>query len=615
LIGGYAGKILRVNLSRRKISTEVLSESWARKYIGGYGTAGKILYDEVPAWADAFDPENRLIFSTGPVSGTGVPTAGRHCVVTKSPLTGFFGDASAGGFWGAELKSSGYDSIVFNGRSSKPVLLWIDDVATELVDAQPYWGMDARTADRAIRKDLGEAGARVAVIGQAGENLVRFAGIPNDEANRIAARCGVGAVMGYMNLKAVAVKGERRVHIERPDLLRSVASEITRFVTSDPHVKSFTKAGTMLYFDLNWEIGDVPVCNLSRSDFGGPGDPGVQKLAYPDGYGKIIAGKRTCHVCPVSCRRVASYPASDKGEIEGPEYETVASFGPNCGIDSIRTIAEASDLCNIYGLDTISTGSTIAFAMECYENGLIDKADTGGVELTFGNADALIDTVHRIAHREGFGNILAEGSRRASRIIGNGAEYYAMQVKGLELAMHDPRAFQGGGLHFACTPTGGRHTEGLTLGHELVKTRPLLGIPVALDRFSTQGKARLVKIVEDWTAFISAAGWCLFTDDANAYPTEKSFLLAYEAVTGIAFTIEQALTIGERIFNLKKCFNIKHGATRNDDTLPKRLLIEKGKAGNIVKLDEMLGEYYQARGWNPNSGTPTPERLSCLGLD
>jgi aldehyde:ferredoxin oxidoreductase len=616
--GGYMGHMLRVNLTTRKITREELKAEYAKKYVGGSGIGGRILYEEVPAWVGALDPQNLLIFSTGPATGTNVPTAGRHTVVTKSPLTGYFGDASGGGYWGATLKFSGYDMLVFTGRSDKPLMLYVDHGEPKLMSAESYWGTDARESDRAIRNDIGRKDARVATIGKAGEKLVRYAAIMNDEADRAAARCGVGAVMGFMKLKAVAVVGDRKVPVRDEKAAAAIYKEVATHVKVHPEKISFSKGGTPGYLAEAWELGDAPAYNWGRSEFGGPGNPGIERLAWPGGYEQILAGTRSCYLCPIACRRVSRV---DDGKyriepnVEGPEYETQAALGPNCGIDNVKALAKLNDLCNLYGMDTISLGGTLAFAMECFEKGLISKQDTGGIELKFGNADAAIEMTHRIASREGLGNILAEGSRRAAQIIGKGAEEYAIQVKGMEMAMHDPRAFQGGGPHYACTPTGGRHTEGITMGLELHGGREVLGYPNPMDRFSTQGKGLAAKVVEDWWTAISIMGWCIYADPAWGYPSEELLLRSYTAITGIPLTFQDALKAGERVFNLKKAFNVKHGATRAEDTLPKRLLTQPGRSGAVVKLDETLPEYYEARGWDPATSKPKVEKLLELGLE
>jgi aldehyde:ferredoxin oxidoreductase len=620
MLGGYMKKILRVNLSTGKIYEEDESEEFLKKYVGGYGTAGKILYDEVPSWAGPFDPENRLILTTGPVTGTIAQTAGRFTVVFKSPLSGYFGDTSCGGFWGPELKFAGYDMIVFTGRAHKPVYLWVNDGKAEIRDAKDYWGMDARNVDRAIKKDLGDKKIQIACIGPAGENLVRYAAVMHDEGNRAAGRMGGGAVMGYKQLKAIAVRGSKEVPVANPDKLRELMKEIGQFYAKDDTVVSFRKGGTPGYFATGWEIGDTPSYNFAGENWA-EFDP--KTLAWPGGYEKILAGNRSCYVCGISCRRISKEGEGkyrlDEGNVEGPEYENQTMLGSDCGITDPYALNKLNDLCNLYGIDTISVGATIAFAMECYERGILTKDDTDGLELKFGNADAAIEMLRKISYREGFGNVLAEGTRRAAMLIGKGADRYAIQIKGVELAAHDPRAFQGGGPHYACTISGGRHTEGITVIWEPLKVPyPELGIEGGLDPHTTEGKARLAKLLEDWWCFINIGGWCLFSSDVLRYLGKMTaYCEGFSAVTGIPVSVNDALKLGERIFNLRKAFNMKHGCTRAEDTLPERLLKEPNKrAGNaVVKLDETLPDYYKERGWDPDKSLPTKEKLKELGLD
>jgi aldehyde:ferredoxin oxidoreductase len=614
LPGGYVGKVLKIDLTRRKWLTELLDFALARKYVGGYGTAGRILYDNVPPWVGPFDPRNNLIFSTGPITGSVAPIAGRHAIVAKSPMTGYFGDASSGGFWGAELKFAGYDMVIVTGRASQPAYLLIIDGDVEICSAEPYWGMDARSADRAIRTDLGDNSFRVADIGQAGEKLVRYAAIMNDNAGRAAARCGVGAVMGSKMLKAIAVRGHGKVTVADEDILRDIAKVITTTVRTSSACQRFSKGGTAGDFDIFFNLGDTPAYNWSRGDFGGLGDPGVEKMRLDE----ILTGRRTCYICPYGCRRVVTVKNdqySTEVGAEGPEYEAIAALGSNCGIDDIKAVSEMNDLCNIYGLDVISTGCTIAFAMECCERQILTSGDTDGLDLRFGKVEAAIEMIHKIANKDGFGNVLADGVRVASRHIGRGSEKYAIEVKGLEIAMHDPRAVQSMGPHYACTPTGGRHTEGLTLSFEIGRAKGELPIPKVSDRYTTEGKAYLAKIVEDWRAFHNAGGWCIFSDPFGAYSGQHDFLKVFTAVTGWPIQLEEALLIGERIFNLKKSFNVRHGCAASEDRLPERLLTEKTKAGAVSKLNEMLPKYYSLRGWDPKLSRPTRRKLVELNLD
>ncbi|MEM3404163.1 MAG: aldehyde ferredoxin oxidoreductase family protein [Nitrososphaeria archaeon] len=621
MLYGYMQKVVRVNLSTKKIFIEALDKKTAVDFIGSVGVAGKILYDEVPILADAYDPSNLLIFTTGPVTGTPIQTAGRHSVVTKSPLTGLFGDANAGGFFGVELKRAGYDMVIFSGVSAKPSMLLICDDSIELKEASSYWGMDARDADRAIRSDLGDKKMQVSCIGQAGENLVRFASIMHDDAGRAAARCGVGAVMGFKKLKAVAIRGTKEVPVADSKALNAVMSEVLDNYSVSPLVKRYREGGTVSGYVSYFINGDVPYNNFAGDIFGEYDEERINKLAWPQGTGKILLKNNACYMCAVACRRVVNkgegkYQLKEEN-VEGVEYETLAMVGPNCGIDDIYAINLINDLCNRYGLDTISTGVTISFAMECYERGILSKEELDGLDLKFGNSDAAIELVHRIARRDGVGNLLAEGSKRASMMIGRNSDKYAMQVKGLELPGHDPRAFQSGGPHYAYCPVGPDHMEGNAVMTELFGINvPEIGINKQYGaKGSTEWKADLAIKMEDFWTFLTIAGWCIFA--GFRYGTQERLIKAFNAITGRQISLSEALMAGERVYNLKRAFNSKHGATIFDDGLPERLLKEPQRLANneVVKLDVTGPEYLKLRGWDPRTGKPTKEKLLQLGMD
>lgn len=622
MLGGYMGEVLRIDLSLGKVSKEPLTEEVARKYVGTYGTGGRVLYDEVPPWVEPFDPANRLIFSTGPVTGTMTQTAGRHTVITKSPLTGYFGDASCGGYWGAELKFAGYDQLIIQGRATRPVYVWINDGAAEIRDASAYWGKDARETDRALCSDLGDKAVQVSCIGQAGENLVRYACIMHDDAGRAAGRSGVGAVMGFMKLKAIAVRGHKKVPVANPDALREAMLNVISFYRQSEQVQGMHKGGTPGYFAVGWQVGDTMSYNWQNEHYG-EYDP--EKISWPGGYDLILSRTNTCYTCTIACRRVANSgpdgPNKIEQGVEGVEYENMTLLGANCGVHDIYCINKANDLCNLYGLDTISTGGTISFAMECFERGLIDAKDTDGVDLRFGNGNAVVEMVGKIARREGFGNVLAEGSRRASRMLGRGAEDYAIQVKGQEMAAHDPRSFQaGGGPHYATTVTGGRHTEGISVGFEnFGAVSEPLALPEPWNKSDTLKMVMVTKLFEDWVCMLNTMGYCYFSTEGRygAKDDELNHIKAYNAVTGLQISVQDSLLLGERVFNLRKAFNMRHGCTRAEDTLPKRLMQESNKraGGAVVNLTETLPEMYRLRGWDPTTSKPTRAKLHELDLD
>ena len=612
---------MNVELTRGKISASPLRNELAERFIGGVGIASRILYDMVPPWVDAFDPLNHLIFTTGVLTGTRVPCVGRYFVAAKSPLTGYFGDSNAGGFLGAELKFAGYDAIDVSGKAPKPVYLRITDGEAKIEDATAYWGMNTRDADRAIHKDLGDRNIKVADIGDAGENLVRFASIMSEDAGRAAGRCGMGAVMGFKNLKAIAVRGHNSIPVADDEALKRKATELIKMLREDDKTTGYTaKYGTSGYYSSCVQLGDSPVRNWTKGYF-----EDEEKITGAPGGGcqEILTGRRACIYCPIGCRRVITVkdgPYATEPNVEGLEYESLAALGGDCFVNNIKAIGKANDLCNLHGLDTISTGATIAFAMECFENGIITKQDAEGIDLSFGNPEALVTLVGKIARREGVGAILGEGTRRAAHVL-KGAEGYAIHVKGLEVAMHDPRAFPAMCATYAASPVGADHMEGETTFVEglLHVPYPLLQLD-GLDRLTAKRKAEAAfKVQNLWHVIGNCMGFCLIAcaTGATIYPLEYN-LLFFELVTGRKMPFDEAMRIGERAFNMKKAFNVRHGATRADDTLPQRFLKEShaegGSQGEVAMLDEILPEYYQLRGWDPRTGRPTKSKLEELEL-
>jgi aldehyde:ferredoxin oxidoreductase len=620
---GHRGKILDVNLTSGKIAERPLDKDIARLYIGCVGVGGKILYDELPTWVSPFDPDNLLIFSTGPITGTPGLAAGRHSVITKSPLSGFFGDASAGGFWGAELKKAGLDGIIFRGRAPKPAYLWIQGAVAELCDASAYWGMNTREADRAIKKEIGDTNAWVADIGPAGENLVRFAGIANDDGDRMAGRCGVGAVMGSKRLKAIAVRGTTPVPVYDEQGIRDSIRELTKILNADETTKWTMRWGTSGSFAAMMALGDTPVKNWTLGEF-----EGTEELSAPGGYERIRKNQRTCYSCTIHCRPVVTVPSGlymTEDKVEGVEYETLGALGSNLLIGNVEQVAKLNDLCNLYGLDTISSGGVLAWAMESYERGLISKRDLDGVELRFGNGDAAIKILDMITQRQGFGDVLAEGTRRASRILGHESSRWTVEVKGLELPMHDPRAFQGMSLTYAFSAVGGDHMEGETMSVESLPAGqeppfyPEYGLK-ATDRLGTEGKGQIAYVMQNAYQAASALGYCLIASasGSTAYPIKYN-LKFLKAATGIDLSPQEFLKTGERIYNLKRAFNFKHGMRKEEDRLPERLLNlpppSGGAKGNVAKLDAMAKDFLAVRGWDPVTHKPTRERLESLGMN
>ena len=607
--GGYAGKILRVDLSTGQMRVDGLPENLLRKFIGVSALGAKIIYDELDPSIGPLDPDNLLIFLTGPLTGTMCPSCGRYCVCTRSPLTNIWAEAHAAGYWGPELKFAGFDGIVIKGKSERPVYLWIKDGAYELKDAAALWGRDAYETEEALRKELQDEKVKVSCIGQAGERLARISSIMND-MGRAAGRCGVGAVMGSKNLKAIAVRGTKMnvFPVAREAQLKEYLRKIYVSIRSHPTVQIYTSYGTDGIMSMMHEYGDVPIKYFTRGEW----TNGVRKLCGETMSKTILYKQYACYRCLIACGREVKVTNEKYGVLgAGPEYETCASLGMLCMNDNLEAVSKANDLCNRYGLDTISTGNVIAFAMECYEKGLITKEGVG-LCLTWGNADAIIEMVNKIGKSEGFGAILGEGVRRAAERIGKGAEEFAVHVKGLEVPMHDPRAFKGMGLQYATSHRGACHLRGMMYHIEQGERVPDLGIHKRYERFTVDDKAEPVIAMQNWHDVLDSMIMCKF-----AIVPPASVLAMLQMVTGWDYKLPDLLKAGERAYNLKRLINARYGMTKKDDTLPKRLLLEPlpdgGCKGSVVELDRMLPEYYRLRGWDAE-GMPTLEKLRELGL-
>ena len=450
---GHWGKGLRVNLTTGAIATESLDEVWLRRYVGGWGFIAYYLLKEMAANTDALGADNLLVYATGPLTGQNVAGGGRHMIGAKSPLTGGFAASECGGFFGAELKRSGWDLILIEGQSPRPVYLWIQDHNVELRSAEHLWGLETGAVEERIRQDLGDKAVRISQCGPAGERLVRISNVMHD-ATRAAGRTGLGAVMGSKRLKAVAVRGRQRPTTRDPERLRDLAHWFREHYMETSSA-AYAMGGTPRMVRVNQQLGGLPTRNFQQGVF-----EGYEALSVESMQERIIIGRDTCYGCPIRCKWIAQVD-NERFQVDpaygGPEYETVGAFGSVCGCDDIEAVAMANQICNANGLDTIGTGMTIAFAMECYERGLIDRQATGGLDLRFGNVEAMLALVRQIAAREGLGDLLAEGSRRAAEAIGGNALDYAVQIKGQELAMHDPRVKYGHGIGIAVSPTGADH--------------------------------------------------------------------------------------------------------------------------------------------------------------
>lgn len=592
-MNGWMGKLLRINLTDKTVKEESIDPEIWKRFLGGRGFGAWVLYHEVDNKIGALDPRNLLIFATGPLTGTTAATPGRFSVTTKSPLTGTITDANSGGKWGVYFKKCGYDALIVTGKSDKPVYITIFDDRVEIKDGAQLWGKDVhQTTD--FLEDLAGKGTSVLCIGPAGENQVLISAIMNDK-DRALARGGVGAVMGSKNLKAIVVKGTKKIEIADAERMKFVTYEANKLVRAHPITsKGLPEFGTSVLVNIMNEAGIFPTRNYQDSQF-----EGADKISGESITDQILVKKAGCWGCIIQCARKTR---TSHEEGEGPEYESDWALGANCGIDDLEAITEANYLCNKLGLDTISAGGTIACAMELNQHGIVD---TG---IHFGEAHKLKDMLQKIAYREGLGDEMALGSKRFAAKYG--AEQYAMHVKGQELAAYDPRGAQGQGLAYAISNRGGCHLRGgFVIGPEI------LGSPRMIDRFAAIGKAGQAVRHMDLGAAIDSMVVCRFaTYAANEYVWAR--LLA--AVIGEPFQPDEVILTGERIVNLERLYNLREGFTRKDDTLPKRLLEEPVKSGpakgRIVNLEPMLDEYYQFRGWDQN-GVPRARKLAQLGLE
>jgi len=606
---GYMGKILRVNLTDGTITTDEIDTQMAQDYIGGAGFITKIIYDEVPAKADPLGPDNRLVFMTGPVTGTRYPTSGRYIVGSKSPLTGIMTTSTSSGFFGNELKRTGHDGVVIEGKSEKPVYLEIIDDKVALKDASDLWGKDSYETQEILKGKIHKR-ARVACIGQAGENLAPIACVMNCDG-RAAGRGGTGAVMGSKNLKAIAARGTQKVEVAAPEFVDLMASEVVKGIETQMHGQ-FAKWGTAGNLDSMADSGDIPVKNWQKGEW----KEGCQNLGGQRMRDTIIKHHpAACFNCPIRCARwVKIEKGRFKYEGAGPEYETLAAFGTMLLIDDLEAVAWIGEECNKYGVDTISAGATIAWAIEAVEKGALTKEDTGGIELSWGNVDAVVEVVKKLGLNEGIGKLIAMGSKKAAQTVGKGSEEYAIQVKGMEVPMHDPRAFFSMAVNYATGTRGACHLQGLPYLNELALIVPEAGLHYKQGRWDKKGKGLSTKVYQDLSAVINCLGVCIFSALGLA-PSQTGILLGL--VSGLGYDSNAIQQAGSRIINLQRAFACREGISRKDDTLPKRLLTpvaEGGSAGKAPDLEFQLNEYYQIREWDEN-GIPTPEKLRSLGLD
>jgi aldehyde:ferredoxin oxidoreductase len=611
------GKILRVNLTDGKISEEFPDEETLKLYLGGAGLATKYLLEEVPKGIDPLAPENKLIFMTGPLTGTPSPSTGRYCVVAKSPLTGIWGEANSAGFWGRDLKRSGFDGIIFEGKSEKPVYLVTENGKAELRDASHLWGKNTSETTRLIKEELGDK-FNVACIGIGGENLVKYAAVMNDcdkpNYGRAAGRCGMGTVMGSKKVKAIASKGDAKIEVANPEEYKSEAKQRYDWVNQSLLKMTLEVFGTATMVDLVGVKGGLPTRNFQTGVF-----PNMDKINGTAINETILTGRKPCFACPIACGRLVEIKEGKyKSSGEGPEYESIGALGTMCGVDDLEAITMAHFLCNEYGLDVISAGGTIAFTMECYEKGILTKEDTGGLEFNFGNADLVVDLISKISKREGIGDLLAEGSRNIANKLGKDSIKFAMQVKGLELPAYDSRAAKISGLAYATANRGGCHITGFIEGPAFLSMPFMIVEDAMVDDILNENPkdTKVVKEFEDAFGVFDSIGGCKFM---GMVLSSEDWASLIEKLLGYQFTVNDFAKAGERLYNLARVYSIREGLTRADDTLPARFLEEpmpEGPAkGQTVNLDPLLNAYYEYRGWDKETGKPTKEKLTELGLE
>lgn len=603
----WTGKLLRVDLTAREFAVEEVDPAMAKDFIGGRGLGSKILFDEVDPDVDPLSPENKLIFMTGPLTGTGAPCSSRYMVITKSPLTGAIACSNSGGYFPAELRFAGYEGIIFEGKADEPVYLWINDDEIEIRSAVDLWGKTTHETEDLIRAEISDPWLakeiHIASIGPAGENLGKLACIINDK-NRAAGRSGVGAVMGSKNLKAVVVKGSKGVgKINRDAFKKSVRTAIDKLKAGPVTSQGLPKYGTAILVNIINECGILPTNNFQSAMY-----KTANKISGETIAETILTRNKGCFACTIGCGRLTEIKDPKyAGRGEGPEYETVELMGADCGIDNLAAITKANYICNELGMDTISAACTVATAMELYEKGYISKEEAG-MDLSFGNADALVELIRQMGYREGLGAVAADGGYVLAEKYGH-TELF-MGVKKQEIPAYDPRGVQGMGLTYATSNRGACHVRSYLIANEV------LGVHAKMDPLTTKDKPATVKVFQELTAVVDSTGLCLFIvlTPNMGYDDMRDML---NSVTGFDYTTEDVIRAGERIWNLERLFNLKAGFTKKDDTLPERFLKEPlkegGPKGLVCKLGEMLPEYYKLRGWDEN-GVPTGEKLAELGL-
>jgi aldehyde:ferredoxin oxidoreductase len=617
LPGGYNSKILRVNLTGGQVTTEQIDASFCRKYLGGTGFIAYYLLSEVKPGADPMGPENKLIFALGPLSGLTLGGCARHTVGAKSPLTGGIAKSEVGEYWGSQLKRAGFDAVIVEGKSDKPVYLWIHDGGAEIRDAARLWGKNTKETQEAIRSELDDAAVRVAMIGPAGENMVRYACLMHGTFDA-AGRGGMGAVMGSKNLKAVAVRGDTMPPVANKDGVKKMVDWLKE---NKELYKAFSDFGTGSPMARFEQLGNLPIRNFRDSAF-----PSVDKISAITLKETISVGMDGCFACPVRCKKMVAFeePYRVDRAYGGPEYETIGALGSACGVDDLEAVAKGSELCNAYSLDTISTGLSIAFAMECFENGFLTSEDTAGVDLKFGNAAAMLRMIDLIARREGVGDLLAEGSARMAEKIGRGSEAFAVQVKKQEFPMHEPRISKALGLGYMVNPHGADHMDSLIdifycdmteKPNVTVADALPLGFASAPYKDIGPRKVALFKVLQTKRFIADSLVLCHFLPYSYSQYAELT-----AAVTGWDTSVMEQFRTAERILTMCRLFNVREGFTPEDDRLPTRFF-QPASDGALSEtsldheeMEKAKHYYYQLMGWD-DTGNPIPEKLEELGID
>ncbi len=602
--------ILKIDLTTKDSEHYEIPASWQADYLGGASLAARILFDELHATLDPLSPSSPLLFMTGPLTGTSGPAVGRFVICGKSPATNLWAESNCGGFWGPELRKAGYDGLWVTGQSEEPVYIWINDDRVEIRSAEHIWGLETYQTQAAVREDIHESRARIAVIGPAGEKSIPFSLILTDHG-RVAGRTGMGAVMGSKNLKAVAVRGSGKVPIALPDEFIPLRSSVNRKLRGDPVsvlLRELGTSGSADYFDY---LGEMPKRYFQRSVF-----PGADKVTGSSLTEKYLTGVSTCHACVIACGRVVNLgdpeTPSSHADQKGPEYETMVGFGPNLWIDDLEFVTQMGDLCDRYGMDTISLSNTIGLVCSLFEQGVINVEDTLGLVLDWGNKETVEQLVHQTARLDGFGKFISEGAARLGMRFA--AEREAVQVNGLEVPYHDLRGSSGMALVYATSPRGACHNQSDYFLVDIGQVEESLGLKM-YHRLAGAEKARNVAIHQNWRTVSNSLVICIL---ANVPP--EDLLQLVNTSTGYQLTLPDLLLAGERGWNLKRIINNKLGLEPGSEKLPAKLLqpFEDARGemdGFAPDIVSMLSAYYQARGWDPFTGSPTEQTKRKLGLE